>query len=431
MQLIKDKKVAATLAAATCALLGTQPAQANEQKDDAWQFDTAILYYGESDRVQLVEGVFNAKKDFGDEHIFSAKLVVDTLTGASASGAVAQPGVQTFTRPSGNGSYQVNAGETPLDDTFRDTRVQLSGQWTQPIFENTRVSTGFNFSNEYDYLSIGANASLARDFNRKNTTLSFGVSYQFDSIDPVGYAPIGLAQMQLASEFDSEEAFRTAFDATRDTEDKDKDTFDVLLGLTQVINKRMLMQFNYGYSVVDGYLNDPYKLVSVVNDTGLTLRNLHENRPDERTKHNVFWQTKYALDSGVIDVSYRYSTDDWDIDSHTIDSRFRWNISETSYIQPHFRYYTQSAAKFYEPFLEESTPLPMFASADYRLGEMDAYTIGLKYGQTLSNGHKWAVRAEYYSQRPTSDGTAAIGVLNDLDLYPSIDAFILQFNYHF
>jgi hypothetical protein len=89
------------------------------------------------------------------------------------------------------------------------------------------------------------------------------------------------------------------------------------------------------------------------------------------------------LDSGIADISYLYATEDWDINSHTINSRFRFNLSDNTYIQPHFRYYQQSTAEFYHLFLLEGSSLPTFASADYRSGEMTAYTIGLKYGVTM------------------------------------------------
>jgi len=154
----KAKKVAninTALAAATCALLGTTPVvQADE---GVWEMDTALLYYGEADRVTAVEGVFSAKKDFGDEHFFSGKIVLDTLTGASATGAVSQPNIQTFTRPSGKGQYIIESGDIPLDDTFKDTRVQLEAQWTQPLWDDMRGSTGVHLSKEYDYFYIAVN----------------------------------------------------------------------------------------------------------------------------------------------------------------------------------------------------------------------------------------------------------------------------------
>jgi len=426
----KTANINTALAAATCALLGTVPvAQADE---GVWEMDAALLYYGDTDRVTAVEGVFSVSKDFGDEHVFSGKIILDSLTGASASGAVAQPNAQTYTRPSGRGQYVVAAGETPLDDTFHDTRVQLEAQWTQPLGDDMRGSTGVHLSKEYDYLSIAVNGSLAKDFNQKNTTVSAGLSLAFDTIDPEGGRPVAFSEMVIdQGQFANEEAYQAVFDATRQEGTDDKSTVDLMFGVTQIINRRMLMQFNYGFSMSDGYHTDPFKVLSVVNDQGLTQALVHEDRPTERTRHNFYWQTKYALDNGVADISYRYATDDWDINSHTIDSRLRFNLSDNTYIQPHFRYYQQSAAEFYQPFLLEGTALPTFASADYRLGEMTAYTIGLKYGMKMPSGNEWAFRLEYYQQDPKNAGFDEPGALQQLDLYPSLKAVIAQVSYSF
>ena len=102
-----------------------------------------------------------------------------------------------------------------------------------------------------------------------------------------------------------------------------------------------------------------------------------------------------------------------------------------SFIQPHFRFYQQSAANFYQPFLLDEKVLPQFASADYRIGEMTAVTIGLKYGLIVNTGHDLSFRLEYYHQAPTDAGFDSPGVLNDVELYPTIDAIIAQVNYSF
>lgn len=445
MQLTKKTNIAAQLATATCVLLGSAQTHAATATSGEWQFDTAILYYGETDRVSLVEGVVSATKDFGDDHIFNGKITYDGLTGASATGAVAQDAVQTFSRPSGKGGYQVAANTTPLDDTFRDSRVQLNANWAQPLSSGIAGGIGVHISKEYDYFSAGLNGNLSFDFNQKNTTLSVGSSFQYDQIDPVGGKPIGLSSMPMRpySDYDdddeqsesenSDEFYDSAFTTQYQSREKsaDKNTLDVLVGLTQVLNRRTIMQVNYGLSVADGYLNDPYKLLSVVDTTGVTQDIVFEERPDTRTKHNIFWQTKYAMNNGVVDVSYRYMQDDWDIKSHTVESRLRFNVGESGYLQPHFRYYRQGAAEFYRPFLLANEALPEYASADYRLGEMTAYTLGIKYGQKRANGDAWAVRLEYYQQNPQNAGFAEPEALQQQDLYPSIKAMVLQFNYSF
>src|SRR5687768_13715929 len=129
------------LAAATCALLGGNSALA-QGEPGTWRIDAAVLYYGEDNsRVQAIEPVISATRYFSNDRSFNTKLVVDTLTGASPSGATPSSEALTYTRPSGKGSYTVGTGEDPLDDTFRDTRVALSLAWSSPINQDWTYST--------------------------------------------------------------------------------------------------------------------------------------------------------------------------------------------------------------------------------------------------------------------------------------------------
>lgn len=451
MQLKKFGNVSGALAAASCALLGT-PAKAQED----WQFDTALLYYAESDdRVKATEGIFAAKKAFDYGEFLDLKVTIDVLTGASPTGAVPQPTIQTYTRPSGRGAYQTPAGNLPLDDTFKDTRLQLNGQWTQPWGENYTVSSGLHFSREYDYTAMGFNATLAKELFDKNTTLSAGLSYSRDTISPEGGRPIPMISVSNTGDINYTEDKRSIGQSqkpidpyanalsddeyevhpdhvkTRQPGDGEKDIVDLLFGWTQVINRRMLLQFNYSLSRSDGYQTDPFKMLSVVDTDGLSQRHVYENRPQERTKHSFYWQTKYHFDQVIADVSYRYMLDDWEINSHTIDTRFRIPFGEGHYIEPHVRYYRQQAAEFYQPFINQSDPLPTYASADYRIGAFDAITIGAKYGMKLPSGNSFAVRLEYYNQSSDNQGFTLPGVLNDYSLDPSISAVILQLSYSY
>ena len=422
----KKPNLKALLTTASCALLG---GNANAAVEESWQFDTAIMQYAEVDRVMATEAIIAGQKTFNNDQVLSLKLTLDALTGASPNGAVAQSSPQTFTRPSGNGQYIVDAGETPLDDTFKDTRVQLTGQWTQPLGQNYTVSAGGNFSKEYDYLSVSMNGNVARDFNNNNTTLSMGMAYAFDSIEPEGGIPKPLSSMVIG---DSDvDGFDDDFNNTRIDSDDSKSTLDLLFGVTQVINRQMLVQFNYSYSTVSGYLTDPFKILSLVNENGEAQDYLYESRPDERTKHAFFGQTKYHFDNGILDASYRFMTDDWEIDSHTFDFRYLIPFDNGHFIEPHIRVYTQSAAEFYQPFLAQTSALPEYASADYRIGELDTYTIGIKYGMPMGKGNRLAFRFEYYHQAPKSNGTEELGVLKDVELYEQVDAIIAQVTYSF
>jgi hypothetical protein len=427
--------IAATLATATCALLGTAtttPVNAQEERD--WTFDTALLYYKEGDdRVQDVSLNILANRNFVDDRILSLNLGVDTLTGATPVGAIPFDGPQTFTSPSGRQTRTTPANVIPLDESFLDTRVSLSANWQQPFGRLNTFNAGVSASSEYDYLHLGANFKLSRDFNKRNTTASIGLAYSADQLDPVGGAPTPLTAMLDVG------------DTSNRTGSQDKDIVDVVLGVSQVINRNLVVQLNYSFSSSDGYLNDPYKIVSLVDPLtgdpvpriptpgidGPSHEYLFESRPGERTKHSVYLQGKYYLNGKVIDTSYRYMTDDWDIDSHTVDLRYRWPLRSNSYLEPHVRYYSQSHADFYVASLDSSAPLPLNASADYRLGEFDAITLGLKYGWKTDSGNEWNARIEVYMADGSVPADRLIGNQAGRDMYPDLDAIIAQLTYRF
>ncbi len=431
----ENLSVSAALAAATCSLLGTTlPASVKAQDAGDWDFNTSILYYGEdNDRVQDFSIKAIARRMFVDDRFLSLGITIDGLTGATPSGAIRQDVAQTFTRPSGNAAYTVPAGELPLDDTFRDTRVALTANWQQPVGDVGLVNVGASVSREYDYTHLGLNAKYARDFNQRNTTVSAGLALSMDNFDPVGGAPAALTAMLDVG------------DTSNRRGDQDKDIVDVVLGVSQVINRNLVLQLNYSFSQADGYLTDPYKVLSVVDDiTGDTLpvlpaplgegpshQYLFESRPDERTKHSVYAQAKYYLNGKVLDASYRYMTDDWEIDSHTVDLRYRWPLSDETYVEPHLRFYTQTEAEFYRLSLVDSAPLPTFASADYRLGNFDAITAGLKYGWKTRNDNDMSVRVELYRQTGSVPAGQVIGNQAARDNYPDLNAMIVQFSYRF
>ncbi|WP_144220108.1 DUF3570 domain-containing protein [Shewanella algae] len=449
MQLKRQKgetNIAAALTLASSSLLTSGATYAADNnlsfpdnsadKATDWQLEAALMFYGEQDRVTTLEGVLLAKGEFDDSSGLDIKLVFDSLSGASATGAVVQQQSQTLTRPSGNGEYQIAAGEQVLDDSFDDKRLQLSAAWYKLFENNWQLAGGVYGSREYDYTSLGVNGALEHSFNKNNSTASLALAYGLDTIDPVGGRPLPLATMARRVDYDSEAAFRQAFEASREGGSDHKQTLDLLLGFTQVLNRRWLLQGNYGFSLVKGYQTDPYKVLSLVNNLGVTQSYLYESRPDSRQKQSLFLLLKGALDRGVLDLSWRYTFDDWQLDSHTLESHFRHYFSDGFYGQLHLRYYRQSAASFYRPLLLQnegsiSGYSAEFASADHRLGELQAYTVGVKLGHKLGEGRELSYRLEYYQQQSENNGTLLPGELGNMQLFPRLRAVIAQLSYRF
>jgi len=433
MQLKKLSKLSLALAQASGALLSATSGTVQAQTDSfGWQVDSAVLYYQETDhRVRAIEPVVSMKKDFGDEKIFNMKLVLDSLTGASPNGAPPANVAQTFTSPSGGTSYTAAPGELPLDETFKDTRGAISSSWQQPIAPDMRLNVGGNISAEYDFQSVAANAAVAKDINNKNTTLSAGINLEYDNIMPVGGAPVGLTRTSLKL---------PTGDEGEGGPSKSKFITDMLFGVTQVLSRQALMQVNYSISLANGYQTDPYKMLAVLNGDVLvsTANYLFEKRPDSRTKHSLYSQIKYHFTEDVVDLSYRYTTDDWGISSHTLDTRYRFEISNGLYVEPHARWYKQSAADFYKPYLVQGTEVTLggvalvsFATADSRMSAFDATTFGAKIGKAFEDESEISLRVEQYKQVSQTKNNLTTGDLAGQKLVPDLSALLVQFGYSF
>ncbi|VAW57377.1 hypothetical protein MNBD_GAMMA07-689 [hydrothermal vent metagenome] len=425
------------LTVATCALL--QVTGVAQAKSDDWDVKSAFLYYAEDGRINVFEPVVSAKKEINDEEFLSFKVVYDVLSGSTPYGALPSDSPQTVTNPSGNSTYTAAAGELPLNSTFRDTRVAVNADWTVPLSRLNKVSLGANFSNEFDFVSAGVSANYTHDSIDRNTSYNIGVGFNSETWDPVGGKNTEFDFM-IAPLNDPLNISGTAQPkGGTDT----KTSTDIILGLTQVINRSTIMQFNLGVSTASGYLTDPYRFISVVDGitgrpadittlglTGDELPYIYEKRPDTRTKNTFFWRTAHHLTEDVINFSYRFYTDDWGIDAHTLDFRYRYEMGGDQYLQPHIRYYTQNAADFYVHSLTAGEALPENASSDYRLGEFVTTTIGLKYGMKLGEESEFNVRLELINQSYNTVGTL-IGIQNNFDIVPDLDAVVLQMGYNF
>lgn len=413
MQLKKPRSIRNTLALATSSMLLGVSQSATADTDSPWEVDTSVLYYSEADRVTAIEPVIRARKEIGDDEFLTFRLVADSLTGSSANGAIPQATAQTFTSPSGAATYTTPANQTPLDPSFHDTRGALNAEWELPLSERLKGIFSANYSTEYDYTSMGAAGTLSWDMNNRNTTLTAGLSYNLDTVKPVGGMPLGLSAMPTT----------TAVQKSSIGSTDDKTVMDLLFGVTQVIDRNTLMQFNFSYGQDDGYLTDPYKILSVVDNTGVirgTDPYLYEKRPDSRSRQAFYWKTVHQFNEDVLNASYRYYWDDWGISSHTIDVKYRSELGGGHYLQPRVRYYLQDKADFYYYSLTDGQPLPQYASADYRLADMSTTTLGLKYGVELGDNSEFSIRAEMMKQK--SEGDAP---------FEDVDANILVLSYSF
>ena len=389
-----------------------------------WSGEIGFLGYSETEgRVQALEPGINLNALFDGDRNWNIRLVYDALTGASPNGALISDQPQTFTSPSGRENYTIEPGQIPLYDQFRDSRIALSSSWSQPLSRLLKGNIGFNVSNEYDYLSMGLNTSLTRESEDKNTTYSLGLSYTNDTIDPVGQTPIPLATMVPSGS-----------PQPKDGSSETKSIIDLLLGVTQVVNSRWIVQANLSLGISSGYMNDPYKFVTIHDDTlgpnlGDPVNYIYENRPDSRTKQSVYLASKSYSKYGILTLSYRYLTDDWGLTSHTLEGNYNFAITKSWRLQPGLRVYSQSAVDFFRYSVGSSEVLPREVTADTRLGDMMSITPGLKIIKKLENERELSLLMQYYMQTGEKNPSSAVGSQIGQDLFPDLNAFIIHIIY--
>ena len=225
--------------------------------------------------------------------------------------------------------------------TIHDLRTETSVTATR-YGEDHSVGLTLTRSKEDDYDAFSPALSGEWTFNDDLTTVSVGMSYSSDLVEPT----------------DAEVFGRVAREERRSR--------SASAGLSQVIDRSSAVYV--GLSVTDhaGYLSDPYKLRDV--------------RPDERLEWAASVRYRRFLDGpdAALHLDYRYFDDDWGIASHTLHTSWYQNLGAWFQVVPNLRYYSQSEADFYRPVDDFGLPPDVAQSSDFRLSAYGALTFGLK-----------------------------------------------------
>lgn len=249
-----------------------------------------------------------------------------------------------------------------------DERTAFNIELSKKIEDHT-VSGMLSYSTESDYESVGLSLRDAIDFNKKNTTLTFGGAYTHDLVDSFA----------------------------RDTTE-DKDTIDAMVGLTQVLGPATLFTVNLTLSQVTGFLDDQYKIVEL---NGVLVP---EKRPDNKDKQILFLSLSHFFKTvqGAAEVSYRYYDDTFGIRADTYTLSWHQKLGRKVVLTPMLRWYQQTEADFYGIRFEGS---PSAYSSDYRISALEAVGYGLKLVWSPSSRFSVDLAVERYEQSGTDGVT--------------------------
>jgi len=323
------------------------------------------------------------EQTLGTATLLKAEGIIDAIAGATPTG-----------QPAPAGSDQV-----PLSQLTERRKAWSASVGHQ--FARSRITVGLANSRESDYVSTGWSLTTQTDFNEKNTLLLAGLSGTDDTID-VFYQ----------------------------TEATKKRTHDAILGVTQLLDPKTSVTLNLAWGRQRGYLSDPYKLVQRQTEIipGLFLPlTFAENRPGEREKWIGQFTFNRAVPAarGAVEASYRLYDDSFETTAHTFDFSWFQNVGERVILRPNLRFHDQSAASFYRYRWDDSEVVPVagppqpqgpFYSSDYRLSEMQTFTLGLKLIWKASESLSFNAAYERYEMRGT-DGVTPQSAYAQADIF--------------
>jgi hypothetical protein len=280
---------------------------------------------------------------------------------SSSSGSASSSSSSGTPATSQPASVPGSSSDIPLAD-FSDTRWAFNLGLSKRVGQHT-PGTLLSFSQESDYQSMGISLQDAIDFNRKTTTLLVGGALTHDALSPAN-----------------------------GRENSTKDTVDALLGITQVLTPTTLLTANIAVGQVTGFISDPYKVVEL--NGNLT----YEKRPDSKTKQIVYLainQFITPLDAGI-ELGLRHYGDSFGLSAETLSLAWYQKLGNHFILSPSLRYYTQTAADFYDV---RFTGSPEFYSSDYRVSAFTGTSFGLKLTWLPTSRFALDAGVERYQQK--------------------------------
>jgi hypothetical protein len=243
-----------------------------------------------------------------------------------------------------------------------DFRIYPSFNYTIENEEKgNTVGFGLSSSTEFDYQSFGGNISFSQKTKNRNGEFSAKLQAFLDQVKLI--EPIELRT--------SGEGYGTA----------SRNTFSGSLSYSQIINKNFQIMLLADVIAQNGYLSLPFHRVYYADNS------VHqENLPGNRLKIPVALRASYFLgDNVIIRAYYRYYSDDWNLKSNTADIEIPIKISPFFSLSPFYRYYSQSAAKYFKPY-QEHTAADIYHTSNYDLSKFDSNFIGMGMKLTPMNG---------------------------------------------
>lgn len=242
-----------------------------------------------------------------------------------------------------------------------DNRIYPALSWSRDNeSKGTTLMAGVSTSFEYDYQSYGANIGFSKKTANRMGEFTAKFQAYLDQVKLI--APIELR---------TNDGYGTS----------GRNTFALSLAYSQIINQNFQIEILGDAVQQTGYLSLPFHRV-YFNDNSVH----QEALPDKRFKIPIGLRANYFLgDKVILRAYYRYYTDDWGLKSNTFSLETPVKISPFISVSPFYRYYSQTATKYFAPY-QQHTAFDDFYTSNYDLSKFDSHFYGAGIRISPKNG---------------------------------------------
>lgn len=282
------------------------------------------------------------------------------------------------------------------------TRLYPSLDWT---VENAKTGNTFGlgayYSGEYNYHSLGADMHFSVKTDNKNGEFSAKFQGYFDHVTLI-YPSEFIPQPTITGTTvtTASGTVESGGGHSKNIPSSPRETYSASFSYSQIIDPRLQIAFLADVVGQNGYLGLPFHRVYF--STG---KDTIEKLPSSRFKLPLGFRLNYfAGDNIILRSYYRYYMDNWGIKSNTANLEIVYKVSPFFSISPFYRYYTQSAAKYFAPY-EMHSPTDEYYTSNYEFAKFNSQFFGVGVRIAPPKGvfgwqglHDMEIRYGHYSQ---------------------------------
>lgn len=405
------------------------------------EIDLLSSYYTQDGNNAAVTGGIGTEelKDFAtninisiplsDDDILSIDGTVSAYTSASSSNLNPFTGASSNGEDDDDGPRIINLfNKQPITGTpwaassgasRSDVWINANGGYSHYSDNRNNIwNINLSVANEFDYTSFGFGGGYTMLFNEKNTEIGIKTNIYLDHWKPQYPTEI---KSYIETSGNLNEGFFIQADIldsngnvvnkndpniwnpvnTTLIQDKKRNSYSFSISFSQIISRNA--QFSIFSDIVQqqGWLANPMQRVyfadkanyyigtassisdytSYSNKDVFQLADDIERLPDTRLKTPIGVRFNYFINEFLTTrLYYRYYIDSWNVIAHTYNIELPIKIGGNFTFYPSYRYYIQTAAKYFAPF-EQHLSTEKYYTSDYDLSAFTSnqYGFGIKY----------------------------------------------------